>query len=536
MIKCLPKIALSPYTVLLCILVPFILTALIASLGPSSLAQAQETIIAVNTNNYELNLNHSCSEAGHMGAIITVNTASDELNNDGDCSLREAIQAANTDSVVDACPAGSGDDTLELPPGTYALATGSLDIKDNLTINGAGADNAIIDGNQLDRVLYIHDGFAVSINDTKIINGKTAHGDPVLGGPGDPGGGIYNAGRLILNNSMVSGNITGDGGVSSFGGQIGNGGNGGGIYNVGTLVLNNSSVSDNTTGSGGGGINIAGDGGAGGGIYNTGTLTVNNSTVSGNTTGDGAPPGLLFGSGGPGGGISNLGMLTLNNSIMSRNTTGNGVPGGAGGGIANGGTLSLNNSIIISNTASGSGGGLILYGSFGGNVTMVNNAIIDNHAGDTGSGVYILGGEPRLLHSTIARNSGGDGSGIYITDGLSNYSTVALTNTILVSHTNGIHVTPYNVASLDGVLWFGSGTNTDGAGTISVVNEHTGNPAFAADGYHLTTASAAIDKGLSVGVGIDIDHEPRIQGAPDLGADELVTITIRRVYLPIMCK
>jgi CSLREA domain-containing protein len=38
---------------------------------------------------------------------IGVTTTEDELNSDGDCSLREAIQAANTDSAVDACAAGS---------------------------------------------------------------------------------------------------------------------------------------------------------------------------------------------------------------------------------------------------------------------------------------------------------------------------------------------------------------------------------------------------------------------------------------------
>jgi len=37
-----------------------------------------------------------------LAATITVNTTVDELNSDGDCSLREAIQAANTDAAVDA--------------------------------------------------------------------------------------------------------------------------------------------------------------------------------------------------------------------------------------------------------------------------------------------------------------------------------------------------------------------------------------------------------------------------------------------------
>ncbi|MCS7222227.1 MAG: CSLREA domain-containing protein [Anaerolineae bacterium] len=47
-------------------------------------------------------------------ASITVTTTADELNADGDCSLREAIQAVNTRSPMDACPAGTGDDLIVL--------------------------------------------------------------------------------------------------------------------------------------------------------------------------------------------------------------------------------------------------------------------------------------------------------------------------------------------------------------------------------------------------------------------------------------
>jgi len=87
-------------------------------------------------------------------ATITVNTTDDELNDDGDCSLREAIQAANTDSAVDGCTAGSGADTITLPAGYYTLtiaganeednATGDLDILDDLTINGDGEGYTVI--------------------------------------------------------------------------------------------------------------------------------------------------------------------------------------------------------------------------------------------------------------------------------------------------------------------------------------------------------------------------------------------------------
>ena len=54
--------------------------------------------------------------------VISVTTTDDELNADGDCSLREAIQAANTNQTVDACPTGSGADSILLPTGDYSLA------------------------------------------------------------------------------------------------------------------------------------------------------------------------------------------------------------------------------------------------------------------------------------------------------------------------------------------------------------------------------------------------------------------------------
>lgn len=98
-------------------------------------------------------------------STITVNTTGDELNEDGDCSLREAIRATNLDQAVDGCPAGNGADTILVPQGTYAFAlpgvdedealTGDLDIREDLTIVGAGRRHTIIDANGLDRVFQI---------------------------------------------------------------------------------------------------------------------------------------------------------------------------------------------------------------------------------------------------------------------------------------------------------------------------------------------------------------------------------------------
>ena len=126
---------------------------------------------------------------------------------------------------------------------------------------------------------------------------------------------------------------------------------------------------------------------------------------------------------------------------------------------------------------------------------------------------------------------GGSGSGLELS------GSAALTNTILVSHTFGISVTASSSATLNGVLWFDNGANTGGAGTFSVTNAYTGNPAFAADGFHLTVASAAIDKGVNAGVTTDIDGEPRLGHAPDLGADEYWPPgTPRRFYLPLILR
>ena len=224
---------------------------------------------------------------GAHAATITVNTTNDELNVDGDCSLREAIQAANTDAAVDACTAGSGADTIELAAGTYTLSitgieedanqTGDLDITSDLTITGAGQGPTIINGgSDVDRVVDIVSGSAsVEISSVTIRDGFLA-----LAASG--GGGIANAGMLKLTNSTVVSHAGG-----SFGGAIFNrpgatatitnstigeslAVHGGGIANAGTLTITSSTIANNH------GIIV------GGGIYNTGTLILKSTIVADN--------------------------------------------------------------------------------------------------------------------------------------------------------------------------------------------------------------------------------------------------------------
>jgi len=65
-----------------------------------------------------------------------------------------------------------------------------------------------------------------------------------------------------------------------------------------------------------------------------------------------------------------------------------------------------------------------------------------------------------------------------------------------------------------------------------------GDPAFAADGYHLTGGSAAINRGIRSGVGTNIGGDPRhFSCIFDLGADEFLGGPIcRLLYLPAISR
>lgn len=85
--------------------------------------------------------------------------------------------------------------------------------------------------------------------------------------------------------------------------------------------------------------------------------------------------------------------------------------------------------------------------------------------------------------------------------------TVVLSNTVLVSHTVGIHVSSDSTATLEATLW-GSGpwantTDWAGGGTILTGTINLwGPPAFlnpAASNYHISAGSAAVDGGWMPG-------------------------------------
>jgi hypothetical protein len=203
----------------------------------------------------------------------------------------------------------------------------------------------------------------------------------------ETGSGIYNAGRLILDD----------------GSRIRSNSGGYGVVNAGTLVMNDSSnVGRNDGSKGSFGVNNAGtlvmnDASSisnDGSLANSGTLVMNDaSSIHHNTIlGD-----ALFCATGAGGGVRNTGSLRLNDSASIHD---NGVSGGCGprrpppadrargGGVYNEGSLTMTGaSSIHSNAvawtvdgAAGLGGGL--YNASGGTLTGVNCAQ------ETGANVY----------------------------------------------------------------------------------------------------------------------------------------------------
>jgi hypothetical protein len=190
--------------------------------------------------------------------------------------------------------------------------------------------------------------------------------------------------------------------------------------------------------------------------------------------------------------------------------------------VIHSGPVEMMSNEITGNAADWFGGGVAIARYVSGETLLANNVMLNNQTDGYGSGLYVEG-PAKLFHTTAASNTGGDGSGLSIA------GDVALTNTILVSHSIGIHATEGSTLTVNGVLWNNTPVTVSRATTTTVAfqNQHTGDPAFAADGYHLMIDSAAIDSGIETDVASDIDGDSRPQGAAfDLGADEYVTETV----------
>lgn len=267
----------------------------------------------------------------------------------GACTLRAAIQEANA-------PVSGGVITITLPAGTYPLTLGALNMAQAIHISGAGSTLTTVTAHNLSTVFTVATTARVSLEAVTVAAGNAGSG---------AGGGISNAGVLVLGDSVVSGSTAASGG---------------GIQNSGTLGLENSTVTGNTAQ------------GPGGGILNQGILAISNTVILNNvTTGD------------SGGGIYNAGSAQARviRSTISNNTAGHYY----GGGIHNSSAMTVIGSIIDNNVATGNGGGI----NNNGTLTVLASTIAGNTAGcadGRGGGIENSAGHLTLVASTISGNQG----------------------------------------------------------------------------------------------------------------------------------
>jgi uncharacterized repeat protein (TIGR01451 family)/CSLREA domain-containing protein len=394
------------------------------------------------------------------GSTITVTTTSDELANNSQCSLREAIIAANTDSAYYGCPAGNGEDLIlfdsGLPsPALFSLTksgsgednalSGDLDILEDVSINGDGLTNTILDGNSNDRLFEIHPGAQATISGLTLQNG-----DP---GTGAEGGGIkvdITGALTITQSAVLSNTATAGGGIQVDGTLTASevsiqANTGGGIYNDGgTVTLTNVDITDNVAGYGLRNQNLGWlsfsngqvDGNPVGGIYNTtSTANLSNLTIINNSGNGGVHSSgtvatsltisqstILTNTATLGGGVYSAGIGAKANIYTTRIRGNNAIT--AGGGVYNNGSMTIQDS-TIDNNQSRSGGGIDTSGT---SLSLINVTLSNNSAGDNGGGLHNRG-TTTLTNVTLVNNSAdGPGTGGNL---FNDNAEIAILNTII---------------------------------------------------------------------------------------------------------
>src|SRR5262245_3570866 len=188
------------------------------------------------------------------------------LHDSGPGSLRAAVQAADatTGAVIDFAPGLHG---------TITLRSGQLNLTSSMTINGPGASQITVSGNNASRIFDISKSANVTIAGLTIANGSvTADENAIFGGGGilnEVGSTLTLKRDALKNNTATASNSS----IDVFGG---------GLLNEGTATVVSCTFSGNQV-TGGGGTSFFG-GSVGGGIDNYGgaTLTVTNSTFRNN--------------------------------------------------------------------------------------------------------------------------------------------------------------------------------------------------------------------------------------------------------------
>ena len=262
-------------------------------------------------------------------------------------SLRDTIRAASSGDTIQFDSSLSGQ--------TITLTSGELAIAKSLDIEGLGANQLTISGNDASRVFDVSDGVTVTIAGMRITDGRAGGGAPVIAGVG---GGILNHGNLTLSGDVLSDNqAVGDPNASPIGRP--GAALGGGLANLGTATLtvfrsaflHNQALA--ATGSG-----TSAGSGSGGAIVNldSAAADITDSLFAGNVAHGGSGCSGTTDATGGGGAINNTSTVTVtgstflhNQAIGGNDSVGLVRPGlGVGGAITSGGPIGPAAELVVS--------------------------------------------------------------------------------------------------------------------------------------------------------------------------------------------
>jgi uncharacterized repeat protein (TIGR01451 family) len=397
-------------------------------------------------------------------------------------------------------------------------------------------------------------GLALVGGSAVITNSRLAHNhtDDGSDATSEYGGGVYAlGGALRVANSEISHNSTRYGGgiylkqngaltltgSTLAGNTLASGGDYGGLYVEGALGMEGNTLADNAkTGVGAQGdeLWIAGSafrGHDGSALCLAGAnLTVRDNTLEGNRQGvDIQGSGLVAG------------------NIISGSWDGSGIKLSGAASQTAGQTFTVTGNLILRNTTAGNGGGVYAQAY---RIAFTNNVLAFNHASGDGGGMYLL---PRssgsagvdytryhytLAHNTFNGNTGANGVYLRAPGGLGHIQ-AELRNNLIANHAVGVNTGTDNEVTLDGTLWHANTADVAGAAITSAHNVY-GDPALAADGYHLGAGSAALDAGSPPGpigatlaLAQDVDGDARPAGfGYDIGADEFPGAALQLTQTP----
>jgi hypothetical protein len=295
------------------------------------------------------------------------------LHDSGAGSLRAAIATATNGDTINFTHGLHG---------TISLTSGDLPISASVSINGPGANQLSVSGNDASRIFDISGSASVSIAGLTLTHGLAPSGGGIL---------LEESAGLSLGDCTLTDNValgyTAGGG---FGGAIEDDSSSSGSLAVANstfdnnraiaIVANDSIVSTSYVFAAGGAIDLN--------LFGTGSATVTNSTFTGNEA-LGDSPGASAG----GGALSNSSIAGASLTVTNCTINGNAAIGAAGGDG-------------VSNFGSGQGGGINSIGT----LTVRATTVTDNEALGAPMAADVV------PSATVLANSASAGGGIFCLD------------------------------------------------------------------------------------------------------------------------